>query len=137
MREKAQLVVDLLKEYFKNKDMDCYDALCLYNPDTDLTISDSPLITGEFYIITTNNKIVLDISPTRIDKVFCNLLCIILCLLKFYNLINLFIYYIFIISCYRHFVNSLMKSFLIFFRLILLKFEVLCYFYIIRLKRTN
>ena len=86
MREKAQLVVDLLKEYFKNKDVDCYGALCLYNPDTDLTISDNPLITGEFYIITTNNKIVLDISPTRIDKVFCNNPTELIDVINFHNL---------------------------------------------------
>ena len=86
MREKAQLVVDLLKEYFINKDVDCYDALCLYNPDTDLTISDSPLITGEFYIITANNKIVLDISPTRIDKVFCNNPTELIDVMNFHNL---------------------------------------------------
>lgn len=64
---KALLVMDLLKEYFKDRYKDCYELLCCYNEDTDLVIDDPtyhPL--GEFEIIFQNDKYYIEITPIRI-----------------------------------------------------------------------
>lgn len=68
MREKAQLIIDLLKDYFKYKNPDYYNALCTYNPDTDLIMSNEP----EFWFMIKTNNFSLDIDPERILKAPCN-----------------------------------------------------------------
>ena len=73
IKEKAQLVIDLLKEYLKYTDTESYMALCNgYNPETDLEIWDNPLPIGEFSFTISDGNVVLDIAPTGILKVYCN-----------------------------------------------------------------
>ena len=74
LKEKAELVIELLKEYLKYTDIDSYTALCNgYNSETDLTIHENPLtIFGEFSFVIGDEKTVLDITPCRIQKVYCN-----------------------------------------------------------------
>lgn len=86
MKEKAQLVINLLKEYFKDKDIDSYNVLCNYNSNTDLMIWEDPLICGEFTFAIGNNEIVLDISPTIVQKIYCNNSTELIELINFYEL---------------------------------------------------
>lgn len=73
LKERAELVIELLKEYFKRTDIECYTTLVnSYNPEVDITIWDNPLIFGEFTFVIGDEKVVLDITPSRIMKVYCN-----------------------------------------------------------------
>lgn len=74
LKDKAQLVIDLLKEYLKYTDTESYMAICNgYNTETDLTINEDPLtIFGEFSFVIGDGNVVLEITPCSILKVYCN-----------------------------------------------------------------
>jgi len=73
LKDKAQLVIELLEQYLKQVDMECYVTLHnAYNPDEDLTFWNPPLINGEFTYAVGDENLVLDISPSRIIKIYCD-----------------------------------------------------------------
>ena len=71
--EKAQLVVDLLKEYLDPK---YKEVLNTYNPDENLNISKNPVefsLWDEFTFVVGNDEIILDIMFSSILEVeVCN-----------------------------------------------------------------
>ena len=75
IRKKAKIVIELLKEYFKDRDEDLYRALCNYKT-SDLMITDKEYVDKyicdefDFVILDKDKKVILDSYNGSIYKAY-------------------------------------------------------------------